>query len=342
MSAIIIQGMGAVSPAGWSVADLNSVGTTVNDRAPEIISQPGSTRTWPVRRVPAAPAPQPWMRHPRLRRASPISRFAAAAVLEALGDDATRVAAGTLRLGVVLGVMAGCVNYSRRFFQEVLVDPAMASPLVFPETVFNAPASHLAALLGTAAVNYTHVGDDSTFIQGLATAAAWLLEDRVDGCLVVGAEECDWLTSNAMALFDSREILSEGAGAVYLKRGRAGVALEAITSPSLYCRGSDRCQAGARVRRELESVGTAGRLFDSTSREGAGRQPEVDAWSGWTGDRRHVRRQLGNAFCAATAWQVIAAALSLEKVPERRAFVSVSGCNEAAIGLSLVRVSEPG
>ncbi len=97
-------------------------------------------------------------------------------------------------------------------------DPATASPLVFPETVFNAPASHLAASLGTTANNYTLVGDPGTFLQGLALAADWLLAGRVDGCLVVGAEEIDWLTSDAYRLFAKKVILSDGAGAVYMRR----------------------------------------------------------------------------------------------------------------------------
>src|SRR4029079_15259432 len=122
----------------------------------------------------------------RLRRSSPISHFVVGAALEALGTDAPAVSAGPLRLGIVLWGMSGCVNYSRRFYDEVLKDPATAIPLVFPETVFNAPASHLAALLGTTAVNYTLVGDPGTFLQGLALAADWLSAKRVDGCLVVG------------------------------------------------------------------------------------------------------------------------------------------------------------
>src|SRR5207237_6501166 len=111
-----------------------------------------------------------------------------AAALEALGEDASRVSEGRLRVGIVLCVMAGCVSYSRRFYKETLDDPATASPLVFPETVFNAPASHIAALLGTTAITYTLVGDPGTFLHGLALAADWLLSQRVDGCLVVGTE----------------------------------------------------------------------------------------------------------------------------------------------------------
>ena len=66
-----------------------------------------------------------------------------------VGRRCRSVQSGALRLGIVACTMAGSVAYSRRFYEEVLREPATASPLVFPETVFNAPASHLAAYLGT-------------------------------------------------------------------------------------------------------------------------------------------------------------------------------------------------
>jgi 3-oxoacyl-(acyl-carrier-protein) synthase len=122
-----------------------------------------------------------------------------------------------MRLGIIFCVMTGCVNYSRRFYDETLKDPATASPLVFPETVFNAPASHLAALLGTTAINYTLVGDPGVFLQGLVLGADWLLAGRVEDCLVVGAEEIDWLTADAYGLFARKIILSDGAGAVSMR-----------------------------------------------------------------------------------------------------------------------------
>ncbi len=330
MSRITIQGVGAVSPAGWSVADLLqavSLGTAL-PVAP--LERPARDFKLPVRRVPSPASPQAWLRQPRLRRVSPISRFATAAALEALGADAGLVGAGALRLGIVYCVMAGCVNYSSRFYQEVLNNPATASPLVFPETVFNAPASHLAALLGTTAVNYTQVGDDTAFVQGLATAAGWLLEDRVDGCLVIGAEECDWLTSDAMRLFAPETVLAEGAGAIYLKRSASGVALEAITDPQIYLGRDPRSAAIRAVQRELETLGAPTQLFDSGAAQG-------DPWQDWPGRRTSLRQFTGDAFCAASAWQVVAAAEALRKPSTARVSVMVAGCNHAAIGLSLIR-----
>jgi len=215
---IFIHGIGAVSPAGWGVLPLRAALAKGEPLPAKELARPGWTRPLRVRAVPL-PSPRPdFITHPRLRRSSPIAQYAVAAALEALGNDAARAGNGSLRLGIVLCVMTGCVNYSRRFYDETLNDPATASPLVFPETVFNAPASHLAALLGTTAINYTLVGDPGTFLHGLALASDWLLSERVDGCLVVGAEEKDWLTADAYRLFARRIVLSEGAGALYLRR----------------------------------------------------------------------------------------------------------------------------
>ncbi len=119
------------------------------------------------------------------------------------------------RLGIIFCVTAGCVQYSRRFYDEAWRNPATASPLLFPETVFNAPASHLSAILESPCVNYTLVGDPGTFLQALALAAGWLANDRIDSCLVVGAEELDWLTADAYRHFSRGVACGEGAGAVY-------------------------------------------------------------------------------------------------------------------------------
>src|SRR6266498_3577469 len=201
---IFIHGIGAVSPAGWGVLPMREALAKGEPLPVKEIARPGWTRSLRVRPVPP-PSPRPnFLSHARLRRTSPITQFAVAAALEALGEDAAHVSNGSLRLGIILCVMTGCVNYSRRFYDETLKDPATASPLVFPETVFNAPASHLAALLGTTAINYTLVGDPATVLQGIALAADWLLSEQVDGCLVIGAEEMDWLTAEAVTLFASQ------------------------------------------------------------------------------------------------------------------------------------------
>src|SRR3954452_14479620 len=234
---VVISGIGAVSPAGWGI---EALATALKEKRPAPISElvpPGRSSPLRVRKAPPPEKRASFASHARLRRVSAISQFAVAAAIEALGPLLDEVKEKRTRLGVVLCVMSGCVNYSRRFYDETLREPSTASPLVFPETVFNAPASHLGAILGTSAMNYTLVGDPGTYLQGIALAAEWLTGEHVDGCLVVGAEEMDWLVTDAFALFDERAIISDGAGALYLRRepsainetAVAGVRLQAVS-----------------------------------------------------------------------------------------------------------------
>jgi 3-oxoacyl-(acyl-carrier-protein) synthase len=206
---------------------------------------------------------------------------------------------------------------------------------VFPETVFNAPASHLAALLGTNAVSYTLVGDPGTFLQGLALGASWLCENEVDACLVVGAEEVDWLTADAYRLFNRSVILAEGAGALCLRRAgedASGVILEAVTNSHNYSRGTTRNEACTRMRNELLATGQADLLCDGTAGEERQDRSEVRAWKGWRASRLSPKRNVGEGLAAASAWQCALAVDWLLERGEGSACVSVAGCNEQAIG----------
>jgi 3-oxoacyl-(acyl-carrier-protein) synthase len=264
------------------------------------------------------------------------------AALEALGTDASQLGNGGLRLGIVLCVMSGCVNYSRRFYDETLKDPTTASPVVFPETVFNSPASHLAALLGTDAINYTLVGDPGSFLQGVALAADWLVSERVDGCLVVGAEEIDWLTTEAFRLFDRTAVVSDGAGALYLRRksnnGRA-VRLEAITQAHSFSKKQSRVQAAERARKELGGGGEESLLCDGLQGVLRLDRPEIAAWKDWAGSRLSPKRVLGEGLMAAAAWQCVAAVDALEQNQYNAAVVSLVGCNQQAIAARFVRAA---
>jgi hypothetical protein len=263
---IFIHGIGAVSPAGWGVPAFREALARGEPLPINELSRPGWNRPLRVRQVPV-PSPRPaFMAHARLRRTSPIAHYAVGAALEALGEDAGKYSGGA-RLGIIFCALSGCVNYSRRFYSELLTDPVTASPLVFPETVFNAPASHLAAVLNTTAINYTLVGDPGIFLNGLALAADWLIDERVDGCLVIGAEEMDWLLGDVMRLFDKNTIVSDGAGAVYLRResnhfpADAPAGAESTPSPRL---------SGERVGVRGDQVETKSLLTPALSSFGGG------------------------------------------------------------------------
>jgi 3-oxoacyl-(acyl-carrier-protein) synthase len=337
VTSIIASGIGAVSPAGWGVGALRAAlarGTPIPVTA---LDRPGS-RSIPVRPVPKLTSRPAELSHARLRRTSPISQYAVFAALEALGEKRQTMQSFD-RLGIIVCVMAGSVNYSRRFYNETLTDPSTASPVVFPETVFNAPASHLAALLGASGLNYTLVGDPGTFLIGLALGAQWLSSVLVDHCLVLGIEELDWITTEALRLFSRDAIAAEGAGALLLERDAghaAAIELAAITDSHLFLQTQNRFEAAKAVRAQLPELCVSHLLCSSTQGIARLDKCELNAWRDWTGNRVAPKELLGEGLAAASAWQCVAAADALQTNQYTAANVSVVGCNQQAIGAHFI------
>lgn len=322
MNRVYVHGWGAVSPAGWGVDALRKCLESGQAPLPGTVVRPDG-RALPVRRVPALTPRAPWQAHPRLRRASPLAHFVVGAALEALGP---RAGAGTNRdVGVVCAVMGGSVAYSQRFYGEVLAEPRTASPLLFPETVYNAPASHLGAVLGSTARNYTVVGDQTGMLEALAIAAGWISRGVVETCVVVAGEEMDWPTAEAGRLLAPR-LLAEGAGAVVLGREPAAVELAWITDPQPYVAGRPRLAAWQRVVDELRANGFAPAGWPETPVAGG-----VAA-----GPYADLSSILGDGLAAGGAWAVVAAlAAGLDAAP-----VGAFGANLQAQGVAFRRTGE--
>jgi len=256
--------------------------------------------------------------HPRLRRSSRISQYACAAAQEALtaagfdGSDAEG-------WGVICAVMGGSVAYSRRFYSEVLAQPSTASPLLFPETVFNAPASHLAAVFGFAGRCDTLVADQTGFLTGLAVAADWLEREIVDRCLVVAAEESDWTSAEAHRLFRHGTPPAEGAGALCLGREPSPVELRFVSDPVLYTRRRHRTAATEALRRQCPPDFQQAPWVCPASRSKAGALP------GWG------LEGLGDGFAAAGAWAAVTAVRRVQEGRPPRVGVRIEGANLQAI-----------
>jgi hypothetical protein len=347
MSGVFVHGLGAVSPAGWGVPALRAATTNGEPLPTKPLARPGWDKLLWVRQVPP-PAPKPvFFAHPRLRRANLIAQYTVGAAAEAIGTDATGVQSGSIRLGIVVCVMAGCVTYARRFCEETINDPAIASPLLFPETVFNAPASHLAAYLGATGASYTLVGDEGTFVQGLALAADWLVRDQADACIVVGAEEMDWIVADAMRHFQHGAIHSDGAGAVYLKKDVAAdsiAELVSVTDSMPFTKAQSRNAAAHSMRAQLGAAHTGSPAGDSKELLCLGTQKlprsdvaELAAWQDWNGHRLAPKDSLGEAFGAGAAWQCVLACDALQRAAFSAANVSVVGTNQQAIGARFAR-----
>jgi len=358
MSRIFVTGLGAVSPAGWNMAALREALRNDQPLPVQTLDRPGREKPFQTRLIPNPASRPEFLAHPRLRRTSPITHYVVAAALEATAAVRTNSDPG-LRLGLVVCLQSGCVNYSCRFFEETLKDPATASPLLFPETVYAAPASHLAAVLGNISLASSLVGDPAAFLQGVSLGAQWLEENRVDACLVIGAEEINWILADALWQLERPAILTAGAGALCLGRElerSTGVELAAITDAHTYSTQNNRTQAARAMRGQLGAPATCRPVASRSNEEIAGRMPalpellcdgvgscprvdaaELAAWQDWTGPRVSPKRILGEGLMAAAAWQCVAACDAVAGGRFTAARVSLVGSNQQAIGARFVR-----
>jgi hypothetical protein len=344
MSRIFIAGLGAVSPAGWTVAAMREALEQGKVPPPQPLggSIAGHDRTGTsllARSVPVPTVRPEFLSHPRLRRTSPITHYAASTALEAMA----RIPPADLesaRIGLIVCLQSGCVQYSCRFYDEALKNPATASPLLFPETVFAAPGSHVATLLGNVTLVSSQVGDPSCYLQAMAQAAQWLEEERVDFCLVIGAEEPNWITADALRHFDRSGSISAGAGAVCLCRephSSLGVELTAITDAHTYSTAKDRIHAAMAMRNQLDGFAQEEETPPGLLCDGVANSPRMDgaelaAWRNWTGPRLSPMRILGQGLMAAAAWQCVASCDALANRRFKTANVSMVGFNQQAIG----------
>jgi 3-oxoacyl-(acyl-carrier-protein) synthase len=339
MSRIFVTGLGAVSPAGWNVAALREVLKKGEPLPVQSMERPGWDKPLRTRLVPAPASRPDFLTHPRLRRSSPITHYAAAAAVEAMAGLPS-VAGSGKRLGVVVCVQAGCVRYSCRFLDETMKDPATASPLLFPETVYAAPASHAAALLENVSLACSIVGDPGAFLDGVSLAVQWLEEDRVDACLVIGAEETNWILADALRHLDRNAVLTSGAGAICLSRDEptpGAVELSAITDAHTYSARHNKAQAARAMRAQLPGGTSKDLLCDGLVNSPASDAPEQTAWTGWPGERLSPKHVLGEGLMASAAWQCVAACDALMNNGFAAANVSLVGSNQQAIGARFVR-----
>jgi 3-oxoacyl-(acyl-carrier-protein) synthase len=263
---LAIAGVGWVTPLGNSIDSVWERLLAGDEASATTIAEHFTRRSYTAFRVPDSALKQ--VSHARLRRASAVSRFAAAAGLSALESGGLKIDANIAdRVALIFAVSNGGVVYTKRFYSNIVTTGAdSASPLLFPETVFNAPASHLAAILGVTGVTYTLVGDGAVGLAAFKMAEQLMEIEPLDYCLVVGTEEVDWVLCDAYRRWrllrpappiepygnpNRGMILSEGAGAVLLSRDGA-IRIE-CTHPGGYF--TKRADAEILLKRILRDLG---------------------------------------------------------------------------------------
>lgn len=337
-SPLYIHGDGAVSSAGCGSAVLHravadGVAIPVAEITRELAGKSLSYAHRPMDRE-ALKAALP--KHPRLRRASDVTKFAVTAAHEAIGAERTeKIRNRELNIGVIVSFLNGCVNYSNRFFGEVLADPTFASPILFPETVFNAPASHVATFLGCDGPVYTLIGDSATWFSALGIAEEWLSGGLVDGCLIVCAEEIDWLTLEALGLYSRGLIATEGAAAIYVEANPSSIAVENLNGPFCYTDATERRVAIREAWRAAEKS-SAHILVDGRSGSPRLDRDESETTAAFQGPRISPAKILGEGMGVRCGFQTIAAIAAIKNGHDSATILATGG-NQHAFSATLTR-----
>jgi len=343
---VFITGAGCITPLG---AGLDEVWDAILAGTPA-----------PVRELPGPPGRKPHFaasippklvdavaRNPRLRRSSNISLFAAAAALMAL-RDAGLDPASPGKCALIFAVSDGGVIYTRKFYDQV-VREGSGSPLLFPETVYNAPASHVAALLGLDGITYTLVGDASAGLAALGLGVQLLASGQVDHCLIAGAEEADWVLCEAYRQWrlssptgrvgaNRGALIADGAAAIVLSR-QGVYKLQSVSTGVPFFRQSEAAASLAAALGQLppstapsRAIGSANGTFVDRAERAA-----IEAAYGPV-STIFPKASLGDPFGASALMQVICGVQSLRRDPAGSILVPVIGLNhQAAAALISIR-----
>jgi 3-oxoacyl-[acyl-carrier-protein] synthase II len=322
---LAIAGMGWVTPLGNGVDQVWERLLHGDEATSTALSEQFGDRSYRAFRVPESALTG--LAHPRLRRASVISRFAAVAGLEALESAGVKVdSQNAERIALIFAISNGGVIYTKRFYRDVVESGAQsASPLLFPETVFNAPASHLASILSVSGTTYTVVGDGAVGLLAIKMAEDVMANESLDYCLVVGTEEIDWLLCDAyrrwrllrseppIEPFSKQKrgmILSEGAGAILLAQ-EGPVTIERAHPGGCY---NKRAEAAEILKTILSDLNQTETDFVISSANGTFiDQVEQEALERMISDPiiYAAKPALGESVGASGLWQVILGAQAL-------------------------------
>ena len=141
------------------------------------------------------------------------------------------------RIAVVLGTGFGCIELTESFFQSIAANGyAKSDPILFPEGLSNAPASHVARIFGLRGPNVTLSHKGVSGEAALIQAASLLRTEQAD---VVIALAGDTLTRTMYEWFEAAGVLSpasfgqpleapfsQGRDGLILGEGAAAVVME--------------------------------------------------------------------------------------------------------------------
>lgn len=247
----------------------------------------------------------------RFRRAADISKYAIAAVRLAMGDAGI----GSLRgeeTGLIVAVTHGAMQYTEEYHRALVTGGAEdVSPILFSDSVLNAPAGNVALCFGIQGAAHTVVGSVSAFIKGIMLAERLMDAGLLKRVIVVSAEELNELSFFCRTAFEGTP-LSEGAGALLIERE------DPSSTGEPYCRiaghgaffdplhmehAFEKAVEGALAMGGITMDDVKFAFIDAPPDLCDGRLGSVPSGS--------ITQFTGNAFCVSAAWNVILASLAI-------------------------------
>lgn len=214
---------------------------------------------------------------PIARRMDNLSRRFVAATRLALRDaDCAPDDVAPGRLGIVAGSaygnLDGTIEYLSKLFTK---GPAMASPMLFPTLVLNAPAAHASMELGAVGSNLTVSQLEASGDLAVATGCDLIRRDRADVVIAAGGDELAKVLVDVYA--GMRAIAAQRGGEAWSSpydRDRSGI-VPGEGVAALVLERPHRARArGARIFAEIVSdvsFGIPAPLYD---------WPDGPAWAG--------------------------------------------------------------
>ncbi|HWN40612.1 MAG TPA: beta-ketoacyl synthase N-terminal-like domain-containing protein, partial [Thermoanaerobaculia bacterium] len=226
-----------------------------------------------------------WVPPGEARRMSPPSRYALATARMALRCAGLGEGLPDERTGVVISNAFGPCSYSEGLLRQILLEgPESASPILFMESVANAPAAQIAIAFRARGPSVTICQREAGALLAVGQAAADVAAGRVARALAGTLDEMTPLLHSLLHRFGALARNSGPDGteiARPLDRRRAGfVAAEGATMLLL--------ENGERAASPLARVAAWGSAFDPTA-------PAVGWGTGYAGLARSLRRTLERA-----------------------------------------------
>jgi 3-oxoacyl-[acyl-carrier-protein] synthase II len=230
---IAITGIGILSPAGIGKEGLlqsfAASRSGISEPAGFGLPCNGITRLAMVRNFSA----KDYIPAIKARRMSRFSQLGLASAIEAVGDAGIEVNdSNCYRIAIAVGTGLASTGSTDRFYEGLLREgPEATNPIIFPETVQNIAASHMAMHFVSRGQNITFSHADISSELALMYGTELLKEGQADVVIVSGADELSisavigyssfGVVSNNMRPYDRRRngfVLGEGGATIILER----------------------------------------------------------------------------------------------------------------------------